>query len=117
MKRYHKIVVFFAYLSGLIAFLAVIVDDRENKLFSFHIWQAFFLNLILGVLSMSIYGFWLPNYIKGVAIDLREAFFAQIMVYPLVIMTVVLLILGIVAARGVKFQIPLLAGLADKIVN
>ncbi len=115
MQRYHKVMAFFAYLSGIIALLAILVDDKKNKLYSFHIWQAFLLNIVIAAAAIVVYVWWLPHYILTVDIYQRATFFANITIFPIFVVMLLLIILGVFAAEEKKFYIPLICCLASKI--
>ncbi len=115
MQRYHKAMVFFAYISGIIALLAILVNDKKNKLYSFHIWQAFLLNIVIAAASIAVYVWWLPRYILTVDIYQRATFFANITLFPIFIVMLLLIILGIFAAKEKKFYLPCIGCLARKI--
>jgi uncharacterized membrane protein len=115
MNKYSKIVIFLSYVFGLISLLAIIVNDKKDKIFTFHIWQAFFLNLIIGIVFVLFGLVILPNYLMSVAIDQRTGVFLWLVLTPTLAIIILLVVLGLLAALGVKLEIPLLAGLAKKI--
>lgn len=117
MQRYHKAMVFLSYFVSIIALLAILVDNRKDKLYSFHIWQAFFLNLVIAVAAILIYTLWLPQYMLTLDLYTRTAFFMKVTLIPVSIVNIAMLILGIIAASGVKFKIPLIGHLANKIAG
>lgn len=115
MNRYQKVMVCLSYMSGVLALFAILVNDKTNKFFSFHIWQAFFLNLLIAVGTIVIFDFWLPKLLFTTNIYQRTSFFLEITMILVVLILVMVSILGILAARGVKFEIPILSYFADRI--
>jgi uncharacterized membrane protein len=97
--------------------VAILVNDGKNKLYSFHIWQAFLMHITVGVLSAVIYAFILPKYILSLDVSLRTPIFLKLTIIPIVAFMLLIVTLGILAFRGNKFNIPLIGNLADKISN
>lgn len=117
MEKTQKILVFLSYLFGFIALLAVLLAKKENKLFAFHVWQAFLFNLILAALLAYGYTGFLPAYILSLPVAERTAIFLQAVLIPMGVLIVMLALLGGFAASGRKFRIPLVGQIADKIVG
>lgn len=109
MERYHKFLSFFAYVFGFIALIAVLVDDKKNKLYSFHIWQAFLLNTFIATSYVVYIVLYLPQKIPTTEGASRTPLFF------LLILTLVLLILAIIAYNEKYFKIPLIGDLSSKI--
>jgi uncharacterized membrane protein len=117
MERYHKIISFFSYLFGFISLIAVLVNDKKDKVYSFYIWQALLLNLFLGIISALFYGFFIPYYMLSLDAGLRTAFFLTTTLIPVSIIIILLLILGIMSYKEIKFNVPLIGNLAKKITK
>lgn len=117
MKRYHKLMSFFSYLFGIVSLIAVIINDKKDKLYSFFIWQAFLLNITLAVAYVIYSMFYLSNKILTIPIDLRVSFSLKATLIPMGIIIVLLLIFGIMSYKEIKFNVPIIGRLAGKITN
>jgi uncharacterized membrane protein len=117
MDKRNKIITFLAYTFGLIALLAIIVDDKKDKQFTFHIWQAFFLNLLISIILTLFATLLLPHFILTAAIDNRTKVFLWLVILPTFTIFILLIFLGLIAASGIKLEIPLLTNLAKKIAT
>jgi len=117
MSTYHRVMLFFAYVVGIIALFGILVDDRRDRYYSFHLWQALFFNLLIAMLA-SVSAVWIiPRYLLSLDVHLRTAFFLKSVLIPLPLILLLAIILGILAARGRHFRIPLLCDAVDKIVQ
>lgn len=115
MTQYCRSMSLFSYLFGFIALCAILVDDKKDKLYSFNIWQAFLLNVLVGMLLTTFYVLFVPDYILSLDVELRTSFLLNVTLITLGIIAVSLLILGIMSYKEMRFNIPLLAPLAKQI--
>ena len=115
MERYHKFLSFFSYVFGFIALIAMLTDNKRDKLYSFHIWQAFILNIFLAIIGVIFFAIYMPRKILTIEVSLRTNFFLKSLLIPLFLTIFLLVILGIVAFNNKYFKIPLLGDLANKI--
>jgi uncharacterized membrane protein len=115
MERHHKFLSFLSYIFGFIALVAVLVDNKKNKLYSFHIWQAFLLNVVLAIAGVIYFGLYIPKKILTVDVTLRTEFFLKSFFIPLTLAIIILFVLAIVAYNERYFKIPLIGDLSNKI--
>lgn len=115
MGSYLKFFVFFSYVFGFIALIAVLIDDKKNLLFSFHIWQAFLLNIFLAIIEAVYFVLYIPQKILAIEVASRASFFLKSLSIPLTLSIIILLILAMIAYKEKYFKIPLIGDLANKI--
>lgn len=115
MERYHKVVSFLSYIFGFIALIAVLANDKKKRLYSFHIWQAFLLNIFLMIIEGLYFGLYIPQKIRNIDAASRPSFFLQSLSIPLILTVIILFILAINAYNEKYVKIPLLGVLANKI--
>jgi uncharacterized membrane protein len=107
----RNIILFFAYLFGIVALVAVLTNDKKDERYTFHAWQALlfqcsiaivFVALALGLpFALVIFGEW--------------AVFLTILPFILIPPTLLCaLILAILAAIGSDFHLPIITSIAEK---
>jgi uncharacterized membrane protein len=104
----------FSYIFGFVSLVAVLVDRKEERLYTFHIYQALFLNLFFLLLLMPFYFYFLPDYILSLDVAVRTSFFLKATLIPVGILTVSLCLLGVMSYLEIKFKIPLIGDLARR---
>lgn len=105
----------FSYIFGVVSIMAILTDQKDDRLYSFYIYQAFFLNLFLILVLFPFYVFFLPDYILSLDVHLRTSFFVKATIIPAVIICLVLVTLGLMSYMEIKFQIPLIGNIARKL--
>ena len=115
MTKYNRILSLFSYIFGFISIMAILTDRKDDRLYSFYILQAFFVNLFLILIFLPFYILFLPDYILSLEVHLRTSFFLKATLIPAGFIFTLLPILGIMSYMEIKFQIPLIGNIARKL--
>ena len=105
----------FSHVLGIIAIIAVLVDRKVDKRYSFYILQALLLNLVCLLLMMPFYFFFLPNYILSLDIAIRTSTFLKLTLIPVSLLYLALIISGVMSYMEIQFKIPFIGDLALKL--
>lgn len=106
-----------SYVIGIVAFLLVILDSREDELFSFHIRQALLLNIVVVVLGSFAASRILPMYVRTLPIVARPGAFIGAVAVLGGAAAIFLAVLGVRAYLGHRFRVPGIAWLAEKMAS
>ncbi len=116
-EAYRPHIAAVSYLVGVVAVVAAVVDDGEDDLYTFHVWQALLINVAIGVLAATGAVLVLPWAIRAVPLVSRAT---AIVTATLGLIVGLLLLLAYPAYRAYhreELRIPGVAPVADRLVE